>query len=56
MKNVFRFMLKALFVKIFTFLLWFFGYVDKWFNKKALVKVACMVKIGIYGLIIGNAN
>ena len=37
-KNVFYFMLKALFVlKIFTFLSWLFGYVGKWLDKKAVV-------------------
>ena len=37
MKNVFYFMLKPLFVlEIFTFLSWFFGYVEKWLDKKAI--------------------
>ena len=38
MKNVFYFMLKALFVlEIFSFLSWLFGYVEKRFDKKAEV-------------------
>ena len=36
MKNIFPFMLKTLFVlKIFKFLYWLFGYVEKRFDKKA---------------------
>ena len=38
MKNALYFMLKALFVlEIFSFLSWFLGYVEKWFDKKAVV-------------------
>ena len=38
MKNVFYFMLKALFfLEIFTFLFWFFGYVEKQLDKKGKV-------------------
>ena len=37
-KNIFYFMLKALFVpEIFTFLSWLFGYVEKRLDKKAMV-------------------
>ena len=38
MKNVFCFMLKALFVlEMFTFLFWLFGYVEKPLDKKDMV-------------------
>ena len=37
-KNAFYFMLKPFFVlEIFTFLDWLFGYVEKGFDKKAMV-------------------
>ena len=40
-QNALYFMLKALFVlEIFTFLLRLFGYVEKRFDKKAMVKTA----------------
>ena len=38
MKTTLYFMLKVLFVEIFTFLSWHFGYVEKRFDKKAMVK------------------
>ena len=39
-ENAFYFMLKALFIlKIFTFLSWHFGYVEKWLDKKAMVNI-----------------
>ena len=38
MKNVFYFMVKAVFVlEVFPFLSWLFGYVEKRFDKKAMV-------------------
>ena len=40
MKNVFCFMLKALFVlEKFTFLSLLFGYVEKWLNEKVMVNL-----------------
>ena len=38
MKTTLYFMLKVLFVEIFTFLSWHFGYVEKQLDKKAMVK------------------
>ena len=53
MINAFYFMLKALFIlEIFTFLPWFFGYVEKRLDKKA--KVNC--KIYVTGETANNHN
>ena len=39
MKNAYYFMLKVVFVlEVFTFLSWLFGYVEKRFAEKAVVK------------------
>ena len=51
MKNVFYFMLKALFVLEFTFLFWLFGYVERQLDKKRL-----MVNFKIYDFTEWTAN